>query len=123
MILLLLLALTSSAEARPATQLERDKIVRWARTYFADSHSLRGTGISDVRQLQGYRGAVIENGICVTLNAKNQLGGYTGIDTYVFVVPEPGRLQYGDARWNVSSSTCRVEGVSYTPFPELGAIK
>jgi hypothetical protein len=96
-----------------------------AKAYFADPYDLRSTAISEVRELRGGTDgkAVIENGICVTLNARNQLGGYTGVDTYVFVVPEPGRLQYGDYRWNVSSSTCRVEGVSYAPFPELGQIR
>lgn len=122
MILLLILALASPAEARPATRAERAQIVAWARGFFADPYGLRSTTISEVQPLQGYRGAVIENGICVEANARNVVGGYVGIQPFVFVVT-PAGVQYGAPRFPVTTSTCRVEGVTYAPFPELGAIK
>lgn len=122
MMLLLVLLLSTAAEARPVTKAEKGQILSIVQNFLADPYSLRSTGISDVQPLQGDSGRVIQQGICVQFNGKNAYGSYVGIDRMVFVVT-PGGIVRGDWRQGVSTATCLTEGVSYRPFPELAAIQ
>lgn len=116
--ILALLLLTTAASAAPISRQDKAVILDWARSFMVDPYSLRSTGISDPQVVKS--GARV---VCVEYNAKNQVGGYTGIDRMGFVYTPEG-LQPGiRGLGGVTNLTCWGPEFVMRPFPELSSIR
>lgn len=99
------------------SKADKAVIVAWAMDALADPYSLRSTGISAVTEVKGT--AVV----CVEFNARNQYGGYEGVQRTTFVVTPSGLIHGSRARAGTDTATCYDPAVVMRPFPELAAIK
>lgn len=100
-----------------ASKADKAAIIAWAMDALADPYSLRSTGISTVTEVKGT--AVV----CVEFNARNQYGGYEGVQRTTFVVTPGGLIHGSRARAGTDTATCYDPAVVMRPFPELAAIK
>ncbi|MER2263877.1 hypothetical protein [Methylobacterium oxalidis] len=121
MLLLPLLLITTSAEARPATKAERAAIVEWFKTNLKDPYDLRSTRIAEPAAVVTDRGRRME-AICVEFNPRNN-GSYVGIiRTPIEFTPAGLRNQEWDAGI-YSSAACKRPDLVWSDFPELGRIR
>lgn len=121
LIVLIVLSATAQAAPRaPAPVMASDKaaIVDWARSFFADPYSLRSTGISD--PFLSPDGSAM---VCIEYNARNALGGYTGIDRQGFVWTRAGLRPATHGLGGVTNLTCFRSVQVFHPFPELARIR
>ncbi|PZP71787.1 hypothetical protein [Methylorubrum populi] len=116
--ILALLLLTSAASAAPVSRQDKAVILDWARSFMVDPYSLRSTGISDPQVIS--TGARV---VCVEYNAKNQVGGYTGIDRKAFVYTPSGFVPSYRGTGGVTNLTCWGPEFVMRPFPELSSIR
>lgn len=123
--LFVLIVLSTTAAASPAARapapvMPSDKavILDWARAFFADPYSLRSTGISAPLVSPDGSGMV-----CIEYNARNALGGYTGIDRQAFVWTPAGLRPALRGLGGVTNLTCFQPGITMRPFPELSQIR
>jgi hypothetical protein len=125
--LLVLIVLSTTVAAASATgrppapvmRSDKEKVLEWARQTLVDPYSLRSTGISEpFTTPDGTTGM-----FCVEYNARNALGGYTGIDRMGFVWTDRGLRPGTYGLGGVTNLTCFQPGVIMRPFPELGAIR
>ncbi len=123
--LLVLIVLSTTAVASPGARapapvMPSDKaaILDWARSFLADPYSLRSTGISDPLVSPDGSGMV-----CIEYNARNALGGYTGLDRMGFVWTPAGLRPAVRGLGGVTNLTCFGPGIRMRPFPELSQIR
>ena len=90
----------------------RDVIKAYMNNTYYDPYSLRDVSISapEPRNVVGYKGWVV----CVQANAKNRLGGYTGLETTAYMLS-----QGAVADTFTGQDIC--DKVSLTPWPEMTA--
>ena len=119
-VLIVLSATAQAAPRAPAPVMASDKavILDWARSFFADPYSLRSTGISDPLVSPDGSGMV-----CIEYNARNALGGYTGLDRMGFVWTPGGLRPATRGLGGVTNLTCYQPGIRMRPFPELSQIR
>lgn len=88
------------------------QILKSARKDFFDPYSIRSAGISAPKI---FINSVV---VCVEANAKNKLGGYTGLKptSYVFLTKE--LTLHGE-----NNTLMCPENTAYQPFPELEDIQ
>jgi hypothetical protein len=104
------------AAAAPAQTLPpdyRQRIVERARKTFFDPYSIRDAQISAPIPGTSFAGQVLT--VCVLANAKNRMGGYTGIKPTSFTFRN-GEIDVVDSEY--SALTCG-SAKGYEPFPEL----
>lgn len=124
--LLVLIVLSTAAQAQPARRppapvmlSDKQKVLDWARSTLADPYSLRSTGISEpFGTPDGTTGM-----FCIRFNARNVLGGYTGIETMGFVWTDTGLRPGIYGLGGVTNLTCERPGIMWRPFPELSQIR
>jgi hypothetical protein len=89
-------------------ELARD----WIRTTLFDPYSVRDLTISEPQPGRAWRGILLGGPFdawttCMTFNAKNRMGGYTGLQTYVLWIVD-GRIvgsePYDPAQWGLAVS-------------------
>jgi hypothetical protein len=92
----------------------RQVIIAKVKETFFDPYSIRDAGISQPIRGQSALGATAT--VCVRANAKNRMGGYTGIkaSSYTF---RAGNLVLVDTDY--AAMTCNA--AVYEPFPEIDA--
>jgi hypothetical protein len=119
------IVLSTAAAAQPAMRppapvMGSDKavVLEWARQTLADPYSLRSTGISDPFLSPDGRPMV-----CIEYNARNALGGYTGIDRMGFVWTATGLRPAVRGLGGVTNLTCWRSVQVFRPFPELSQIR
>ncbi|MEH3064931.1 MAG: hypothetical protein PGN33_20055 [Methylobacterium radiotolerans] len=122
---LVLIVLSATAHAAPGVRapapvMPSDKavILDWARQTLADPYSLRSTGISAPLVSPDGSGMV-----CIEFNARNALGGYTGIERMAFVWTPTGLRPATRGLGGITNLTCYQPGAAMRPFPELSQIK
>lgn len=106
----------SSACAEPATRSDKDQILAWAKSYFADPYALRSTEISDRAVVNGV------SVLCVGFNGKNGYGAYVGIYRKPFEITPVG-LKIVETNYKFDTSTCWHPSIKMSPFPELSQIR
>lgn len=99
-------------QAGPPPENYRAMVAQHLRTSLFDPYSVRDAAISSPRVHNSISGA--KWNVCFRGNAKNRLGGYTGMRQTLFVI-ENGRIIASDDTYG--ATTCA--GASYQPFPEL----
>lgn len=104
--------LGSPAAARPATKEERSIVASYLRSTLKDPYSVRSARISDLVTPPGQS----TPRACVSLNAKNAYGAYTG--QQVIAIAVSGLLKSAMEDVNLKAA---CYGQAYGPFPELGA--
>jgi len=102
----------SIEDAGPPPENYRQIVVQHLRASLFDPHSVQDAAISVPRVHNSLSGA--KWNVCFRGNAKNRLGGYTGLRETLFVI-ENGRIIASDNVYG--ASTCA--GAQYQPFPEL----
>jgi hypothetical protein len=95
----------------------RQMIVDRSKQEFFDPYSIRDVSISAPIPGTSFMGAVVT--VCMRANAKNRMGGYTGLQATAFVFRE-GRITT-TAGGDHGYIAC--EGAIYGPFPEIEAGK
>lgn len=75
------------APLRPAPANHRASVDAWLQTALKDPESVRDLEVSELRQGGEWTGYAFEGMVprhyaCVTFNAKNSFGGYSGLSTY-----------------------------------------
>ncbi len=112
------LLVTTVAMAGPApSRADKAIITQWAVQTLVDPYSLRSTSISDVTVIDG------RQVVCVEFNARNNYGGYEGVQRTTFVVTPEGLVHGSRARPVTTTATCYAPGVVMRPFPELALIR
>lgn len=107
-----------AAEAGPLpSRADKAAITQWAVQTLVDPYSLRSTAISDVTVVDG------RQIVCVEFNARNNYGGYEGVQRTTFVVTPEGLIHGSRARPVTTTATCYAAGVVMRPFPELASIR
>lgn len=90
----------------------RHTVAQHLRVNLFDPHSVQDAAISLPRVHSSLSGP--KWNVCFRGNAKNRLGGYTGLRETLFVF-EQGRIIASDSTYG--STTCA--GAQFQPFPEL----
>lgn len=98
--------------AKPASPQLRAQIVDAARDVLFDPYSVRDAEISYLADLPGDTDAV-----CVKLNAKNRLGGYTGRQVHAVYVRSGRPINTGS-----NPHLCNNPNLKWTKFPEIEAL-
>lgn len=96
----------------PSKAIKR-AIVAAARDILFDPYSVRDAEISNVADFGNGT-----QGVCVKVNAKNRMGGYTGRQSHAITLS--GTILISD---QVNHPLCARPDVKYRPFPELEALK
>jgi hypothetical protein len=102
------------AAAAPLPLNYREQIAAKVKETFFDPYSIRDAQISAGIPGTSFLGSVTT--VCMKANAKNRMGGYTGIQTTAYVFRD-GHLTATDAVY--SPIVCN--SASYGPFPEIDA--
>lgn len=96
-------------QQRPATSAEKASIISGAREVMRDPYSIRDAEISyfvpDVTGKNGH--------ICVKVNAKNAMGGYTGRKGWLIAIVNGQAVNAWEGH-----PMCSLPQMRYHPFPE-----
>lgn len=110
---------TSEVNVAPPSNA-RAAALGYARQSFFDPYSVRDASISQPLQVRyGLMGQQMVWAVCISANARNRMGGYTGIQETVvaFAGDNVDTARSGSAG---AGTACR--GAVYSPFPELEAL-
>ena len=102
----------AALDAKPPSRELREAIVDKARDVLFDPYSVRDAEISYLVDLPGPSDAV-----CVKLNAKNRLGGYTGRQVNAVYVQNGVLLAAGS-----NPRLCNNSMLNWVRFPEIEAL-
>lgn len=128
-------AATPNENIGPRPTAYREIVRDYIRTSFVDPYSIRDAQITKpnkVGQLTKKGTLTYETGwaVCVRANAKNRMGGYTGIKSTVFLIRDGRVVESGDdtpvaltekgvltiTPWHIRE---HCEGAEFEPFPEI----
>ena len=108
--------LSQQPQSEPPTNY-RPAVLAYARQSYIDPYSIRDASISEPLPVRyGLTGSEIVWGVCVRANARNRMGGYTGLQESLFVF---SGNNLDTSRSGVRGSGFACQGAVYTPFPEL----
>jgi hypothetical protein len=118
--------LSGCVETGPATSVEpqtsppanyRSLALSYARQSYVDPYSIRDASISQPLQVgYGLTGQQMVWVVCIRANARNRMGGYTGIQETV-VAFSGNSVDASRSGGAGGGTACR--GAVYEPFPEL----
>lgn len=115
-------ATTTPQASEPAPANYREIVARHIRDSFVDPYSVRDASIAPPKsgQLSRSDAIVVEQGyiVCFRANAKNRVGGYTGMKTTAFLVRGGAVVtsHTGDDHYEVRTNCA---GVAYESFREV----
>lgn len=101
------------AKSVPPSAAVRREIVAAAREMLFDPYSVRDAQISNVADFGNGT-----QGVCVRLNSKNRMGGYTGRTSYAITLSGTILLRY-----QINHPLCARPEVKWRKFRELEALK
>ncbi|MCM5552402.1 hypothetical protein [Pleomorphomonas sp. NRK KF1] len=102
------------ARATPPSPALRAYLAEQAKFYLVDPYSVRDAAITSVNILDAKKGVT---SLCIRGNAKNRMGGYSGIQTVsVRLVNDKAVASYAN------QVGCYDPRITWHPFPELEAL-
>lgn len=101
------------AQSVPPSKAVRSVIAAAARDILFDPYSVRDTAISNVADFGNGT-----QGVCVLVNSKNRMGGYTGRTSYGITMSGAVLLRY-----DLNHPLCARPDVKWQKFPELDALR
>ena len=99
---------TSTGVVGPYPDNYKQIIKDFAVEIFYDPYSLRSVSITKPRKEQS--GWIV----CLRLNAKNRVGGYTGVESNTILIDNNEVIG-----WEKGLSLCEGRNLDYKPWPEL----
>lgn len=104
-------------DQRPTTATERAAVITEAKSTFLDPYSVRDPQISYAAPSMTVTGEMTLN-VCVSANAKNAFGAYTGKRTTLYYLSASGRV-LGTNQDMFAQTLCTNPLLLYQPLDEL----